>query len=1623
MFHQRCQSSEFLLGIQSYSLDEGMGKGKKTSGVVRSTGRREDVPSHGRTEKGKHKNKYSSIASKFEKVKRLNHPNVCSYFNLCRRGDDFVLTSEYYSLSVYDLLREEEMDVVNFKCIPRAVSGAALNGATLNGATVNGEKDCSSSSQQGSISRRKLIDAHTTKQIIKQILSAIDYLHSKEITCLNLTLKDLLVTPKGEIKIHNYCVSYLFGSYWCDGRDGRDRCDNFFKSTLRWLPPSQAETMTSVKVKGEKDGGKKNRPTRMSIPCADKRFVNNALYFPPFFFFNDLVHVNGKKKGSSNCDVFKHVDIFSVGIIILQLVNGIFDFHFLVRNCGPICGQSTCEKKSRLNELHQVVGTLKSMCKDSEEGTQPSGRRNGGDETSLYINKSAEGEGTLEKVKTIFVFLLYTKAYHLMVDVGASHEVSLLDMNVYVLFRAFGRQRYRGGADSAKKNVAGKNGVKRSCARANLLTYRVVKSLIERLVNVSVTVPFVKWVEKLFSEFFTLHVLKQNVEKIMHQGGEHNEMIFFFNLLHKCLSLRGGEQNGSSSLLSHPYFYPREDGAPILPRGTSVVMKQCGGEQPQTVPSPKGDDSTPIKRDNSSHVVITPQQGETVLNCLTRLKGEKKFEATHYNRYNHYNRYVVEYVRSNVMGDQLESTHFIMTKDIHFWFEMLYRMDYLNQLLYVNGVKKACSILRLPYIAYTRKKQFYELFFFSFYKLLLLGRYQGVLKVYSHLIRGDSNVRCSRGHGSFGCTYKRVKCRGDLFTKGTCTNGYTFCVKGRRRLMCKKNTLGRITHQGVLTIDKIAQNKWVHTSAYPSDGVKVAKQEQRYGDVSSDHLGEVATNEDGIAHSFFFNIPTEGKYTSLPLHDCSAKRVLGVRLVEFYDALEDAYMLVHSKVQNGGSDPVNNVTCVYEKDHSFLYQYSLHVKLQKLLTFDPLNRDELEKEVRRGFPGHMRGVAYLTLLGYKYCLLVRQASGKKDKMRRLICEAYLRGGFRETQQENSPGNLDEKGKINLCSGDLEGRNDGRCEGGDETEEGTTNNHPFDTAKLSLEYFLKKRRRYNDLVGSPQFAKKMLTLELLLNIKLGVRNKHLRSLLLPLCLLYYDSTYLCYKCSKRVVQNYLLDLYSSENKWREFAFTFNCLLSYYAPELTLFFFKNDIKVERVVYSWVCSLFSNFFDSQKFFWLLDRILTQPRYYLFFVCLSILIYLKRHIVMNMCRDNFEKNIFSLASLVNLNFVLKTSMDMFSTCPMSQMQFPQVGSDLGEETNTHGGVNNSNHTTNLLENERAHINYLPYLISDANWVRYYVHRDTFRVYRKKGASVSVGRDCGNGGVAAEAPSKERTTLIKNGLVSRTTVKSLRGGANETEILKHEKLKHKQLELEKIKLKKLNDDKWGESADFANLLSPAVAQEDETVDAHNSKAKTRSVAHHCELFLHNYKINKKIKNLSEFAHYETDVVTNYQCEDKKMGKETKIKNKNKSSGTKCVYYKLTNKNVKKKFNREDLVRLCNFPMFPFVYITDLASELSLDNYIIIDMRSPEQFKKKRLKHSVHINTFLNNFKKGVYINYTDGSYEVDTHLKTIILAFSSFTFDFDAIYNFLNLKIKRITILWGGLHCAFSGLPTSCFT
>ncbi|GAW79379.1 Rab GTPase activator and protein kinase [Plasmodium gonderi] len=1797
------------------------------------------------------------------------------------------------------------------------------------------------------------------KKIIYEIISAVHYLHTKEIKFLNLTLKDVLITSRGEVKIHNYCMAYLFSDYL----HNPNSTQNFFKNKFRYrmmcmyFPNrykhkeegrefqkesyktfsylkkdshsfknlhtdvvNQENKVTYMHRTKNNKKGTKSKFLRMNPLNTYNSFITNPLYYPPFILLLDLMK---NKKTSPMHDLYKHIDIFSVGIIILQMVNGLFGFTFAVKNflhfkeahvtvqvkrerrnpnvgensmhnsmhdsmhdsmhnsmhdsmhnsmhnsmhdssfpSSPSCTSVSCthglasvpwkreemyckrnirkdmekhrvviqknntitltdnfdkvssavmcidkgsnfsnpllvekldekvgyiedaactihsHSKYLMDEVYESILEFEELRKD-RQGKEASMCHRNNEEGQFYVEKLAEGgEDIFQKIETIFVFLLYIKIYHIFRKENGKKQKkkqkkkfdnngwSLLNINAYTMFRA--HCKYQDDV------------VKKKYKHMNMITYQIVKNIIEGLFNFKISIRFIKRVENMLSEFFTMHVVKQNLRNIKFETEKYNEKIFFLNFMQKCLSLEyDNKSDGYSSLLSHYYFYNHVDtnNRTLVYRNT--IMKNIkmhrhdkivrNGEYYNTCSIFQKN-----AEDRKNKVMITYKEERSTEHSYKKklyyqVSHLDKEENPHIECYSiredpsagcyYYNEHMVEYVKSTSKEKELMEKYFIEKRDVYYWFDVLYKINYFDELAYLNIVNKSSNILKIPYIVYKRKNRYFEFLFFYFYKLLLLNRYQGVFNVYKHLLRGRGKLRSlNAGTSYFRSKHKmnKCKCHSYVSTRGSCINGYIFSVKIRQSLhLCKKNHHITVTRSSPNDIkDKIRMGgEPIRMNTCLSSRMEDTKMGEGYADGSSNQLNELGGREGYIGNTCFFNIPIEEEYFPTAFTDYRGKRILGIKLAEFYDVIEDAYEFIQLKNRGHITDreekkkkiittPVmmtrtmaceseRQETSVYENDFSFIYQYSLHLNLQKLLKADPLNTFELLKEVKCGFPYHMRTLAYLTLLGYSYYLLVRKSAEKEEKMKYFIHGTHLRKiigrevmtsirgrkiypcwNIHEIDRKKSRKNLsnrltkvirnsntsenDEVDRQNIRTyGKLK-----RCDGNFKDdlpmkEEGESRRHtdiiPHEWInKKGVKRFLKKYRLYSDLVGSTDFAERMYSLLLLLNIKFGIKNKYLKNLLLPLILLYYNDIYLCYKCSKKLIQNYLLDIYTNKQNLGEFLYTFNCLLNHYIPELSLFFFKNSINISNIIYSWVCSLFANFFDLQNIFLLLDKILTQPRSFIFFICISILIYLKRYILMmSMCRYNLHKHLFALATLVNLNFVLKNSMHMFHTCPIMHTQFPRVITSLEKE----GKISEENFTQIEITHgdERDHMNYLSYLIMDTHWMQYYVHKNTFQVYKKGGGrGRSVIREIMHGKTnsgSGRSIDSSHMNLIKEGRVSRAALNFLtrrrskrggglhRGEANREEIkrnvvklkipkrgklkfskiklnksklnksklnksklnksklntLKHDKFEIDKLKHNKLEMNKLKDGKKPKAnSGITNLCALQVANkalETEKKKKKMTKRNTPNVTHYYELFLKNYNINKKKKNLSEFSHYENKIVTKY----KHKVKETKHKekesvqrsNENNDATKKRVCYKLTDKKIKKRFKIEDLVRLYNFPMFPFFYVTDLADELSLENYIIVDMRSPEEFKKKRLKHSVHVNTFLTNFKKGLYNNYLDDSYETDIHLKTIILGFNGPILDFDIIYNFLNLKIKRITILWGGLQYAMSNMPSNYFT
>ncbi|ETB58480.1 serine/threonine protein kinase [Plasmodium yoelii 17X] len=195
-FFERCKSSEFLLGVQKYSLCE--------KGLNEKYGKKDKIIKNGEYN-GKNyvkQNEYNIIASKFEKIKKLSHPNICRYININRKNNDYYIFSEYYSLSLYDILNSEKKNTAHFKCLRKIFGIKSQENSTKS------SKMCVKLNE-----KNKIINHIILKKIIYEIFKGVEYLHSKNIQFLNITPHNILITSKGKIKLHNYCMSYLFDNY------------------------------------------------------------------------------------------------------------------------------------------------------------------------------------------------------------------------------------------------------------------------------------------------------------------------------------------------------------------------------------------------------------------------------------------------------------------------------------------------------------------------------------------------------------------------------------------------------------------------------------------------------------------------------------------------------------------------------------------------------------------------------------------------------------------------------------------------------------------------------------------------------------------------------------------------------------------------------------------------------------------------------------------------------------------------------------------------------------------------------------------------------------------------------------------------------------------------------------------------------------------------------------------------------------------------------------------------------------------------------------------------------------------------------------------------------------------
>ncbi|SCN59234.1 Rab GTPase activator and protein kinase, putative [Plasmodium chabaudi adami] len=1606
-FFERCKSSEFLLGVQKYSLCE--------KGLSEQCGKKDKIIQNGESNVKNcvKQNKYNLIASKFEKIKKLSHPNICRYININRKNNDYYIFSEYYTLSLYDLLNGENKNNAHFKCLRKIL------GIKNQANNTKPSKMCENVNDKTD-GQTKIINHMVLKKIIYEILKAVEYLHSKNIQFLNITPHNILITSKGKIKLHNYCMSYLFDDYEYNSKK-KDK--EFFNKMLfiDQIMSMENHKPTENQLNNLKNAqGNNNLPDLsengegniMGSPLAshnDKKiesekkkkyifienyfkyynFSEDMLYFGPFFIFLNLFE---NQKIRISYDLYKHIDIFSVGIVIIQIINGLIDFQFIIdiffsnffySKVGEIINSEQPEstkvnnqggdshfeqnkeneisirKYNKINKIYEsfkiVKNVLQQCVNENNEKNMNKSEKNEHRQPNFFFSSLLKKNDVINKIENIFILLLYIKLYYTYIgyysgskireNKSRKKNISLININIYKLFEnGYAKKRViknegRLSVEYERQNIS------QNKKRSNII-YKIIKNLMKYLLRHNIDINCIKLIENIYTEFFSVNILEQNAKEIFLPSMK-NEKIYFFNFLHKCLLLTYNDFS-ANSLLSHYYFFERK------------------------------------------MVLLNSPKFEVGLN--EDINSDKNRQDL---TYKHYHNSVMSYYIYCTKDEQnkLKDKFYINKKNIFYWFDLLYKYNYEEELANADFGGTPCNILKLPYMFYKKKTngKYFKVSLFSMYKEYILKKYAQLFNEYEYVDKWKSDVVENKKK------LQRFKLQSNKKTDQGGTKHIreisVTCFNLLKRKKKIRHTKRGIISSSIAQIRKGNKNDIINVDI--QNNLKMDNEQNR----------SYTYESDSSVFSNFLNIPHDIKSDGLRFKNMNIKTV-GIYLDSFYEIIKDAYLFIknNENIFSSSKNQYNDI-CLYDRNFIFIHQYRLYIHFQKMLKHESINNIKLIREVKSGFPSIIRNIIYLIFLNYNYTILKQKSFEKNKKLKTqiiLLCQ-YISGISAKLKL------LYSKCKNNyLCNIILQ--NDVKVEGQDNCLDMNMDDNKKIVIKKNF-FFSNRLKHENDLIGSNKFQRKVFGILILLRNKLKVTSRFLKYLVVPITVLYYDNLYLNYKCLQKIIKNYLLDIYTNKYNLFEFVYIFNTLLNYYIPELAKFFYKNNINITNIIKSWILSLYCNFFDIQNSFLLLDFILIHSRSCLLFISISILSYLKKYILKSY-KNKIYQDIFTLSHLVNLNYIIRMSQHLYKMCPIMFTAFPSHTQNQHTAFSPSIETDSSNYNIKNDSRHSNHINCLSYFMNKQEWSKYYVHRQTFRVYKKvvkkkRGCNKKglKNKDC-NYNYSAKNPKKNRLTE-KNDM-SCCDIKEEKN-ANALNIFDKKKYSNLVKYGEKTKSPKMG--KY-----YENFLMCYRANKHKNLHEYVSYEKKGS---YLKCYKQNEEMTKKINNINN-VHYKSDCTVS-----NKLG----------------LYYNITSveKKNKIKFKNIDMIKIIGFPMFPFFYITNLSNESSLDQYIIVDTRPVEKFMTKRFKNSVHVNAFFTNFKKGIYKNYVNDdekgydsdyyddhtldNYELKFNLKTIILVFNDAIFDFDIIHNFLNLEIMFVTILRGGFEYAANNLPSNYFT
>ncbi|PFH38006.1 hypothetical protein BESB_003470 [Besnoitia besnoiti] len=147
---------------------------------------------------------YRQVVTRFQFLKQLRHPFLCSYTHILRKAERFFVVSEYWSLSLADLIHQREQ-ALGARSPPSSASAASASPSPQRRSAASN----SASSAARWLASAALLPEAFLRRMAAQILSALAFLNEQGLTHGRLCPSTIRFTADGDVRLSDWGLNYL----------------------------------------------------------------------------------------------------------------------------------------------------------------------------------------------------------------------------------------------------------------------------------------------------------------------------------------------------------------------------------------------------------------------------------------------------------------------------------------------------------------------------------------------------------------------------------------------------------------------------------------------------------------------------------------------------------------------------------------------------------------------------------------------------------------------------------------------------------------------------------------------------------------------------------------------------------------------------------------------------------------------------------------------------------------------------------------------------------------------------------------------------------------------------------------------------------------------------------------------------------------------------------------------------------------------------------------------------------------------------------------------------------------------------------------------------------------------